>query len=151
MRSSVPILLAALAFVTVSAAFAAEGVATPLVVQTKKGPATFAIEVADTPERRQVGLMYRRSLADNRGMLFDFGSDTDVSMWMKNTYIPLDMVFVRGDGIVHRVENRTTPFSEAIIGSGAPVRYVIELAAGAAAKAGIARGDRVEHALIGGT
>jgi uncharacterized protein len=126
----------------------AEGPLTPLTMQTKAGPVRFEVETAKTAEERQVGLMYRRALADDRGMLFDFGSDTDVIMWMKNTFIPLDMVFIRSDGVVHRVESNTTPFSEALIPAGAPVRYVVELAAGVAAKRGIARGDRVDHALI---
>lgn len=129
-------------------ASAAEGPLSPLTIQTKKGPVHFEVEVAKTAEERQVGLMYRRTMAEDHGMLFDFGGDTDVSMWMKNTYIPLDMVFVRSDGTVHRVEHDTTPFSEAIIQAGAPVRYVIELGAGVAAKRGIERGDKVEHAIL---
>lgn len=139
---------ALLALLTLSPAIGAEGALTPLTIQTKAGPVRIEAEVARTAEERQVGLMYRRALAEDRGMLFDFGADTDISMWMKNTFIPLDMVFVRSDGVVHRIEHSTTPFSEAIVSSGAPVRYVIELAAGVAAKRGIARGDRVEHALV---
>jgi uncharacterized membrane protein (UPF0127 family) len=116
----------------------------PLVFDTKAGKKTVEVEIAQTDAQRETGLMYRRFLAPEHGMLFDFGTTQDVTMWMHNTYIPLDMVFVRADGTVHRVERQTTPLSDQFIPSGAPVRYVIELAGGEAAKLGIARGDKVE-------
>ncbi len=81
-------------------------------------------------------------------MIFDFGAEADVSMWMRNTYIPLDMLFVRADGVIHRVQRDTVPFSEETISAGAPVRYVVELAAGTAKRLGIDRGDRVLHEII---
>jgi uncharacterized protein len=127
----------------------ADDTVVPLTISTKSGNYKFGVEVADTAEERSTGLMYRRDLPENRGMLFDFGAETEVSMWMRNTYIPLDMVFLRADGVVHRVQHDTVPFSEAIISAGAPVRYVVELAAGTAKKLGLARGDRVASMAIG--
>jgi len=113
------------------------------------GSHTFQVEVADTPEMRAQGLMYRRSLPADYGMLFDFERDEPVSMWMKNTYVALDMVFILSDGTVHRVEQNTTPLSTRTIDSGVPVRYVLELPAGTAARLGIARGAKVRHRIIG--
>lgn len=119
-----------------------------LTFETATGSHAFAIEVAATPEQREVGLMYRRSLAPDHGMLFDFGDPEPVAMWMKNTYVSLDMVFVRADGTVQRVEAETEPLSTRTIESGEPVKFVVELAAGAAARIGLKSGDRVVHPLI---
>lgn len=94
--------------------------------------------------------MYRRSLASDRGMLFDFGREQPVAMWMQNTYVPLDMAFIRADGTVHRVEERTTPLSARTIPAGVNVRYVLEVPAGTAARIGMKRGSKVRHAIIGG-
>jgi uncharacterized membrane protein (UPF0127 family) len=108
------------------------------------------VEVAATPEQREVGLMYRRSLPEDRGMLFDFGQATDISMWMENTYVSLDMVFVGPDGRVLRIEEGAEPLSRRLIESGAPARFVVELAAGVAAKFSLKPGDRVVHPRVGG-
>ena len=132
-------------------AFAAGPKLEPLTFHTAGGPRAVQVEVADTPERRQVGLMYRRTLAPDHGMLFDFGAPQPVAMWMKNTYISLDMVFVTDKGLVHRVERGAEPLSEAIIDSGAPVRFVVELAAGEADTLGLKPGDRVSQRLIDAT
>jgi uncharacterized membrane protein (UPF0127 family) len=120
-----------------------------LVFETATGSHAFSVELAATPQQREVGLMYRRSLAEDRGMLFDFGAPQAVSMWMQNTYVSLDMVFVREDGRVRRVEERTEPLSTRIVSSGAPVRYVVEIVGGAAARIGLKPGDRVIHPRIG--
>ena len=93
--------------------------------------------------------MYRRELPEGRGMLFDFSPEQPVSMWMKNTYIPLDMIFIRADGRILRIAENTTPESEAIIPAGRPVRGVLEVIGGTAKKFGIAPGDRVAHPLFG--
>lgn len=130
-----------------SAAFAA-GSTEPLTFETSSGPHAFAVEVASTPEQREVGLMYRRSMAPDHGMLFDFGASEPVTMWMKNTYVSLDMVFVRADGTVQRVEAGAEPLSTRTIESGGPVKFVVELVAGAAARIGLKPGDRVAHPLI---
>ncbi|MDR4306472.1 DUF192 domain-containing protein [Chelatococcus sambhunathii] len=120
-----------------------------LVFETSGGPRSFQIETADTPQQREVGLMYRRSMPDDHGMLFDFGHPQEVSMWMQNTYISLDMVFVGGDGRVTRIAERTEPLSTRIIPSQGPARYVVELVAGAAQRIGLKPGDRVVHPRVG--
>jgi hypothetical protein len=103
------------------------------------------IEVAETPEDKSIGLMFRTELADDHGMLFPYDKSQDVSMWMHNTYIPLDMVFIRADGTVHRIESRAEPLSDRIINSEGPVKGVLELAAGAAERLGLKPGDRVRY------
>lgn len=116
----------------------------PLTVHTATGSHRFQVEIADTDAARTQGLMYRQSLAPDAGMLFIFDVTAPVAFWMKNTYVPLDMVFIRADGRVQRVEADAEPLSERQIDSGAPVRYVLELLAGTAAKIGLTRGDRVD-------
>lgn len=106
------------------------------------------IEIAETAQEKSLGLMYRRSLPDNRGMLFPHDPPQEAAMWMRNTYISLDMVFIRSDGVIHRIEARTEPMSERIISSDGPVSAVLELAAGVAAKLGLKAGDRVRHPLF---
>jgi uncharacterized protein len=121
----------------------------PLTVETKSGPHAFQVEVAADDASRAQGLMYRRKLDPDKGMLFDFGATEPVAMWMQNTYVPLDMVFILNDGTVHRVEEHTTPLSTRSIESGVDVRYVLELPAGTAKRIGIVHGSRVKHAIIG--
>lgn len=105
----------------------------------------FEVEVAKTDQEKALGLMFRTHLADNAGMLFWYRGPQDITMWMRNTYIPLDMVFIREDGSIARIEENTEPMSERIIHSGARVNAVLELAGGAAARLGIKPGDRVRH------
>jgi uncharacterized membrane protein (UPF0127 family) len=113
-------------------------------VQTRNGRVDVALEVAATPETRSRGLMYRRDLAEGRGMLFVFDADADHEFWMKNTLIPLDMIFIAADGRVVGVAPNATPLSTAGVSVGKPSRYVLEVPGGWAAKRGIAAGDRVE-------
>lgn len=120
----------------------------PLTIETASGAHSFQVEVARSEQEREVGLMYRRSLGADRGMIFDFGRPQPVSMWMQNTYVSLDMVFVRSDGTVLRVEAGTEPLSTRIIESGGDVRYVVELLAGSAARIGLKPGDKVSSASI---
>ena len=108
----------------------------------------FQVELADTDGERAQGLMFRRSLGPDRGMLFNFDVERPVSMWMRNTYIPLDMVFAKSDGTITRIASQTTPHSEDLISSGGPVKYVLELPGGTAQKLGLAPGDRLRHAAI---
>ena len=89
--------------------------------------------------------MFRTRLADKAGMLFFYETPQEITMWMRNTYIPLDMVFIRADGIVHRIEARTEPLSENIVASRGDVTACLELAGGAAERLGLKPGDRVEH------
>jgi len=121
----------------------------PLEIATAAGTRSFSVELAATGPALDRGLMYRRSLPAGRGMLFDFGSEQRITMWMKNTYLPLDMIFIGVDGRISRIAANTTPLSTSLI-SGGRARYVLEVNAGAAGKLGIAVGDRVSHPAIGG-
>ncbi len=122
---------------------------TPLAIETGSGTLSFEIELAVSPEQRRQGLMFRESLDSDRGMLFDFGRTAPVTMWMRNTFISLDMLFIDADGRIARIVADTEPLSDAVIGSGSPVRSVLELAAGTSAELGIAVGDRVVHPIFG--
>ncbi|MCP3383049.1 DUF192 domain-containing protein [Bradyrhizobium sp. CCGUVB4N] len=121
----------------------------PLEIVTKNGVQVFSVEMATTDEEKQTGLMYRKELADGKGMLFDFNPEQEVSMWMKNTYVSLDMIFIRADGRILRIAENTEPLSTKIISSKGPARAVLEVVAGTAQKYGIRPGDRVGHALFG--
>ena len=120
----------------------------PLEIATKSGVRTFAVEMAVTPEEQARGLMFRRSLPEGQGMLFDFQRDQELSFWMKNTYIPLDMIFIRSDGRIHRIAENTEPLSERLVPSLGPARAVLEVIAGTARKLGLAPGDRVAHPIF---
>ena len=107
------------------------------------------IEIAEEPQEKAQGLMFRTELADNNGHAVLLRERRRKSrMWMRNTYIPLDMVFIRADGVVHRIEARTEPLSEHIINSQGPVTAVLELAGGAAERLGLKPGDRVRYPLF---
>ncbi len=121
-----------------------------LEIATKSGVQVFSVEVATTEEEKRTGLMYRKELPDGRGMLFDFSPEQEVSMWMKNTFIPLDMIFIRADGRILRIAENTVPQSTAIISSRGLAKGVLEVIAGTARKYGIAPGDRVAHPLFNG-
>ncbi len=116
-----------------------------LTLVTGAGERSMSVEVADTIEEKSMGLMFRTSLADNAGMLFPYSPPQELTMWMKNTYIPLDMVFIKADGTVHRIEVRTEPLSERVVASQGDVTAVLELAGGAAERLGLTAGDRVVH------
>jgi uncharacterized protein len=117
-------------------------------IASKSGVHVFSVDLATTDEERTRGLMFRRSLPESYGMLFDFKRDQDVSMWMKNTYVSLDMIFIRSDGRILRIAENTEPESERIIPSGGPVRAVLEVLAGTAKKFGIQAGDRVASPIF---
>jgi uncharacterized protein len=120
-----------------------------LVIVTAQGPRTFEVEVMRTDQERAKGLMFRRYMPADRGMLFDFKETQPVMMWMKDTFIPLDMVFIRKDGSIARVAADTEPHSTRTISSGEPVFGVLEINAGVAAKLGVQPGDKVQHPLFG--
>src|ERR1700730_1607129 len=122
----------------------------PLEIVTKSGVQVFSVEMATTDQEKETGLMYRKELPDGKGMLFDFSPEQQVSMWMKNTFISLDMIFIRPDGRTLRIAESTEPLSTKIISSGGPVKGVLEVIAGTAQKYGIAPGDRVAHPLFNG-
>jgi hypothetical protein len=119
-----------------------------LEIATKTGVHIFAVEVADNDAERAKGLMYRKELPEGQGMLFDFHREQEVSFWMQNTYIPLDMVFIRGDGRILRIAENTEPLSTRLIPSGGPVRAVLEVIGGTTRKLGIAAGDRVASPIF---
>jgi len=116
----------------------------PLEIVTKSGVKTFSVEMAVTDKERETGLMYRKELADGRGMLFDFNPEQNISMWMKNTFISLDMIFIDGDGRIIGIQANTVPLSTSPLGVERPSRYVLEVPGGWAARRGVAAGDRVE-------
>ncbi len=120
----------------------------PLEIASKTGVHVFAIELAVTPDEQARGLMFRRELPEGQGMLFDFGREQPASFWMKNTYVSLDMIFIRADGRILRIAENTVPLSETLVPSGGPVRAVLEVLAGTARKLGIAPGDRVAHPIF---
>ena len=115
-----------------------------ITVGSATGPHDFTVEVADNDDTRERGLMFRTQMAPNAGMLFDFKTPQQTQFWMENTVLPLDMLFLDQRGSVVGITRDTVPLSEAIIDSREPVRFVIELNAGAARKLGIAVGDRAE-------
>jgi uncharacterized membrane protein (UPF0127 family) len=138
--------IAALALVVVPSARAADD--STLEIVTRSGVHVFSVEVAVTDEQRARGLMFRRELPEGRGMLFDFKRDQEVSMWMENTYVSLDMIFIRADGRIARIAENTEPMSRKVISSGGAVRAVLEVVAGTAKKLGIVAGDKVAHPMF---
>lgn len=121
---------------------------TPLSIQTAKGKVDFQVEVADDDQKRSTGLMHRTELALDRGMIFDFKTPQNVSFWMRNTFIPLDMVFIGADGVIRTITENTIPHNDKGVPSGAIVQGVLELQGGACAKLGIKPGDKVTHAIF---
>jgi uncharacterized membrane protein (UPF0127 family) len=120
-----------------------------LTIVSSTGPHHFAVEVAETPAQMQQGLMFRRTMAADAGMLFDYKIPTVATMWMRNTLIPLDMLFVDAQGRIVNIRERAVPESLDVIAAAAPVRAVIELNGGTAARLGIASGDQVQHPIFG--
>lgn len=127
---------------------AAQGSLEKLEIDTASGPHVLEVEVMRTEQERERGLMFRRFLPKDRGMLFDFKTEQPVMMWMKNTYIPLDMVFIAHDGRVVGIAKDAEPLSERIIPSGAPAAGVLEVNAGEADAIGLKVGDKVQHPIF---
>ena len=119
-----------------------------LTIHTDKGEYRFTVEVVDNDETRARGLMFRQSLAPDAGMLFDFQETQPVSFWMVNTYIPLDMIFIRADGTVANVHVNARPHDRTGIPSDGPVMFVLEIAGGRSLEIGLGAGDVVEHPRI---
>lgn len=138
-----------------SAAFAEDAPGQPhsglekLEIITATGTHEFSVEVMRSEAQRERGLMFRRYLPKDRGMLFDFGTERPVMMWMKNTFLPLDMIFIARSGTVVGLAENTEPMSENIIPSGAPAYGVLEVNAGTAARIGLKIGDSVRHPAFG--
>jgi uncharacterized membrane protein (UPF0127 family) len=145
MRNFVPALFVA-AIVAVEPA--AASVLQSLSLVSEKGAYAFKIELAADDKTRMKGLMDRASLGKDRGMLFDLGEDRVANMWMKNTLIPLDMVFIKADGRIAAIAKNTEPMSLAIISSGVRVRAVLEINGGMADTMGLKPGDYVRHPMF---
>ncbi|MEM9332645.1 MAG: DUF192 domain-containing protein [Pseudomonadota bacterium] len=122
-----------------------------LAVTTSAGEFTFTIEVADEDAERQQGLMFRETMLPTHGMLFEFQKTQVIYMWMENTVLSLDMIFIRPDGSVARIEENTKPYSRRVISSGEPVSHVLELNAGMSRLIGLKRGDKVIHHFFNNT
>ena len=125
-----------------------EGGTEALDIATSSGHHPFQVEVMRTPAELERGLMYRRYMPADRGMLFDFGVEQPVTFWMKNTYLPLDMIFIAQDGRVVGIKANAEPMSERLIPSGAPTYGVLEVNAGTAARVGLKTGDSVSASIF---
>ncbi len=116
----------------------------PLTLERQSGGVVaLSVEVAETPDRRAVGLMDRDALPPRGGMLFDYGRPTMVRMWMRRTRIPLDMLFIDEAGVVRHLHPMARPFDETVIAAPVPVRWVLEVGGGRAAALGLSVGDRM--------
>lgn len=124
--------------------FSVKVFAEDLSILTRSGTISYSVEVANTPELQQQGLMYRKNMPQNQGMLFSFQDIKPVSMWMRNTYIPLDMLFIDEEGIIRHIHENAQPLDETIITCPIPVKYVIELNAGQVQKNHIQVDDKVK-------
>jgi uncharacterized protein len=120
-----------------------------LTIVGTSGNHRFTVELAETPGQQEQGLMFRRALAPDAGMLFDFKQPTMATMWMRNTLIPLDMLFVDQQGLIVNIAQRAVPQSDQTIAAAAPVRAVIELNGGTTERLGIEPGDRVLYSIFG--
>jgi uncharacterized membrane protein (UPF0127 family) len=135
--------------VAVGPAIAGEGQFEKLTIVTASGPKDFSVEVMRTDAEHEKGLMYRRYLAPDRGMLFEFKAEQQVAFWMKNTYLPLDMLFIARDGHIVNIVQNAEPLSEDVIPSEGKVIGVLEVNGGTAARLGVKVGDTVQHPLFG--
>ena len=115
----------------------------PLTVSSSNGKHRFIVELAGSPSEQERGLMFRQSLGADRGMLFPFPAPERASFWMRNTLIPLDLLFIRADGTIANIAADARPHDESLLSSQGPVAAVLELAGGRAAQLGIRPGDRV--------
>ena len=124
---------------------AANAAENQLTLHTATGDYKFNVEVVDTPESRAQGLMFRTELADDAGMLFDFQAEREVSFWMQNTFIPLDMIFVGADGVVDTIHVNARPQDTTSIPSNVPVQFVLEIPGGRSVEIGLKPGDTMDH------
>ena len=141
--------MAAFALVLSTPAALAELETSPLTIESANGAHAFTVEIADEPEEITTGLMNRESMDPDAGMLFDFGQPREAAMWMKNTLIPLDMLFMDPQGKVIAIARETVPGSLRTVTPGVPVKSVLELNGGRAEELGIEPGDEVIHPIFG--
>jgi uncharacterized protein len=121
-----------------------------LTIRTAAGKSyPFTIEIAVTDPQREQGLMFRKEMADDHGMIFDFGQPRRVQMWMENTILPLDMLFIQGDGTISHIRENAVPYSRDIIDSRGDVKYVLEINGGRAKALGLKVGDKVIGKVLG--
>lgn len=145
LRRALPTLVAGCLAFSITAAAADES---RLTIQSDTGDHEFTVEVVDTPESRARGLMYVQELADDAGMLFDFKEVRPVSFWMRNTFIPLDMLFIEADGTILNIHVNARPHDTTSIPSAGPVQFVLEIPGGRSVELGIEAGDQVTHPRI---
>jgi uncharacterized membrane protein (UPF0127 family) len=148
LRLAVGLLIGVCAIVALLVPAGAAGQDT-LEIVSASGVHAFTVELAANDDERSRGLMFRKELPQGSGMLFDFQHDQPVAFWMHNTYISLDMIFIRSDGRIMRVTENTEPLSDRLVASGTPVRAVLEVIAGTARQLGIKAGDRVLNPMFG--
>ncbi len=148
MKKNLPV-LTALALIAAPVVFADPMEVTPLTVRSADTDHVFSVEIANDDEEISYGLMHRDSMDADSGMLFDFGRMRETSMFMKDTLIPLDMLFISVDGTIEMIARNTVPGSLRTISPGKPVRGVLELNGGRAAELGLQPGDTVVHAIFG--
>ena len=120
-----------------------------LALHSQTGDYDFSVQVVDTPESRAQGLMFVTELADDAGMLFDFKEERPVSFWMRNTFIPLDMIFVGADGVIKTIHVNARPHDVTSIPSEVPVQFVLEIPGGRSVEIGLKPGDTMEHDRVG--
>ena len=137
-------------FIILASASAYSAPLPTLEIVSKAGVHTFEVELATTEAEREKGLMFRKSLPEGHGMLFDFHQEQEVAFWMQNTYIPLDMIFIQADGRILRIAENTTPLSTKLVPSNGLVLAVLEVLGGTAQKLGIAAGDKVAFPIFRG-
>jgi hypothetical protein len=147
-RRALVVLVFALMFAWSGAESIAAGALDRVEISTATGVHVFSVEMASTESAREKGLMYRRFLPPDRGMLFEFEREEPVMFWMKNTFIPLDMIFISRTGVVTGIAAGAEPLSERLIPSGGPCYAVLEVNAGVAAGIGLKPGDSVRHAIF---
>jgi uncharacterized protein len=147
-RSMTFVFLLSLFFAAASTTASPAAETQPLKIEAAAGDREFAVEIVREEKERNRGLMFRRHMADDRGMLFDYNPPQAVSFWMKNTYIPLDIIFIDANGRIITIAENTTPLSLETIPSGGVARAVLEINGGLAKKLGIKVGDRVRHAFF---
>ncbi|HWA92519.1 MAG TPA: DUF192 domain-containing protein [Rhizomicrobium sp.] len=142
----------ALLSLALSLGLAAPAAALPVAtisVDAAKGPATFKVELAGDAASQEKGLMFRKTMAANAGMLFDFHKTVMTTFWMKNTILPLDLIFIRADGTISSIAGNAVPYSEAPIPSSEPIRAVLEINGGLSKSLGIEPGNKVHAAIFG--
>ena len=149
LRLSRPTFVLCLLISLLTSPASAQGGLEPLEITTASGPHSFQVEIANNEASREKGLMYRRFMPADRGMLFEFERDEPVAFWMKNTLIPLDMIFIGADGAVVDVHERAVPLSLDPIESKVPARAVLEVNGGTVARLGLKVGDVVHYAFFG--